>query len=298
MKKNIFNIILVAAAAFLLASCNTNVENNEKYQLLQSRVDSLNRANKQLQTNYNETLDMLNEIETGFNEISAAESTLLALSLENQGDTVSRKDQIINRMDKVKDKIEQQQQKIDNLQAQLTKSNARNKTLNATISRMQQQLDEKSAVIADLQRTVTSQRDRINQLDNTVASLQKDVKGLQDKSADQQQTIKKQDENMNSVHYICGTEAELIEWGLFSKNGIFDAGKLGDLAGTAADFKSFDRRRVAKVPTNGKRIKLLTNHPENSYTIEIEDDGTESIVITDRDNFWSISRYLVVRVKR
>ena len=298
MKKLFLGIILTASAAALLVACNTNVENNEKYQLLASRVDSLNRVNKQLKADYNQTLDMLNEIEAGFNEISAAESTLLALSLENQGDTVSRKDQIINRMDKVKDKIAEQQTKIDNLQAQLAKSNTKNKTLTATINRMQQELDEKSAVIADLQRTVNNQRERINQLDNTVASLQKDVKGLKDRTADQQQTIKKQDENMNSVHDICGTEAELIEWGLFSKNGIFDAGRLGDLAGTAADFKSFDRRRVAKVPTNGKRIKLLTNHPENSYTIEIEDDGTESIVITDRDNFWSISRYLVVRVKR
>ena len=55
---------------------------------------------------------------------------------------------------------------------------------------------------------------------------------------------------------------------------------------------------MKSIPTNGKKIKLLTNHPDNSYTIITEDDGTESIQIDDIDNFWSISRFLVVRVKR
>ncbi len=298
MKKIIRNITLILAVAAVAAACNTNVEQTDQYMALQRRVDSLNRVNKQLQSNYNETLDMLNEIEAGFNEISTAESNLLALSLENQGDTVSRRDQMLNKVDKVKEKIEEQQQKIDNLQAQLSKSNAKNKTLTATISRMQKELDDKTAIIAGLQETITGQKEQIGKRTGQVSNLEKDVASLQDQSASQQQTIKQQDKNFNTVSYICGTEAELIEWGLFQKTGIFDPGHLLDLAGTAADFKSFDRRRVKSIPTNGKKIKLLTNHPDNSYTIITEDDGTESIQIDDIDNFWSISRFLVVRVKR
>lgn len=297
MKKFIYSISILLAAATLFASCE-NVEESEQYQQLLNRVDSLNRVNKQLKANYNETLDMLNEIESGFNEISAAENSLIALNLENQTDTVSRKEQMLNQVEKVKDKIAEQQQKIDNLQAQLSKSNAKNKTLTATIARMQQELDQKTAIIEDLQRTVTDQRNRIKELDRAVASLEQNVAGLQDKNASQKETISAQDARINNVQYICGTEAELIEWGLFEKKGIFDGGHLMDLARTAADWKSFDRRRVSEIPTNGKRIKLLTNHPDGSYTIEPQEDGTESIIITDKDNFWSISRYLVVRVKR
>ena len=298
MKKTFLNITLILSLVALAASCNTNVEQTDQYLALQRRVDSLNRVNKQIQANYNETLDMLNEIEAGFNEISTAESNLIALSLENQGDTVTRRDQMLNKVDKVKEKIEAQQQKIDDLQAQLSKSNTKNKTLTATINRMQKELDEKTAVIADLQKTITGQREQIGKLTGTVEGLEKDVAGLKEQSASQQATIKQQDKDYNNVSYICGTEAELIEWGLFQKNGLFDPGKLLDLAGTAADFKSFDRRRVKSIPTNGKKIKLLTNHPESSYTIVTEDDGTESILIDDPDTFWSISRFLVVRVKR
>ena len=297
MKKFIYSISILLAAATLFSSCKS-VEESDEYRQLLSRVDSLNRANKQLKANYNETLDMLNEIESGFNEISAAENSLIALNLENQGDTVTRKDLMLNQVDKIKDKIAEQQNKIDNLQAQLSKSNAKNKTLTATIARMQQELDEKTAIINDLQRTVSDQRARINELDNAVANLEKNVAGLQEQSANQQLRIKSQDADMNAVHYICGTEDELIEWHLFEKKGLFDSGKLLDLSNTDADFKTFDRRRVKVVPTNGKRIKLLTNHPDGSYSIEPQDDGTESIVITDIDNFWSISRFLVVRVKR
>ena len=297
MKKIIRTITLALTVFAMLYACE-NVEQSDQYQALQSRVDSLQNVNKQLKKNYNETLDLLNEIETGFNDISESERSLVALSLENQADTVSQRDVVLNEMERVKNKIAEQQDRIDNLSKQLASSNAKNKTLTATINRMQKELDEKTQVIADLQRTVSTQREQISKLTGTVTDLEKDVAGLKDQSASQQATIKQQDKDFHTVSYICGTEEELIEWGLFGKNGIFDRGRLLDLSNTAADFKSFDRRRVHTIPTNGKRIKLLTNHPEGSYTITLEDDGTESIQIDDIDTFWSISRYLVVRVKR
>ena len=296
--KKIIGTITLALTVFAVLNACENVEQSDQYQALQSRVDSLQNVNKQLKKNYNETLELLNEIETGFNDISESERSLIALSLENQADTVSQRDVVLNEMERVKNKIAEQQDRIDNLGKQLASSNAKNKTLTATINRMQKELDEKTQVIADLQRTVNTQREQISKLTGTVTGLEKDVAGLKEQSASQQATIKQQDKDFNTVSYICGTEEELIEWGLFGKNGIFDRGRLLDLSNTAADFKSFDRRRVHTIPTNGKRIKLLTNHPEDSYTITLEDDGTESIQIEDIDTFWSISRYLVVRVKR
>ena len=298
MKRLFRTLTLSLAAAALLVACNQNVEQTDQYQSLLNKVDSLQKENKQLKANYNETLDLLNEIERGFAELSEAEHSLVALSIENQGDTVSRRDQMIYEVDRVKNKIEEQQAKIDNLSKQLSSSNAKNKTLTATINRLQNELDQKTAVIADLQKTIGVQKEEIGKLANTVAGLEKDVAGLKEQSANQQATIKQQDKDFNTVSYICGTEAELIEWGLFEKSGLFDPGHLLDLSNTAADFKSFDRRRVKSIPTNGKKIKLLTNHPGNSYAIVEEEDGTESIMINDVDNFWSISRFLVVRVKR
>lgn len=298
MKRLFRTLTLSLTAAALLCACGPNVEQSDQYQSLLNRVDSLQKVNKQLKTNYNETLDLLNEIETGFTDLSEAEHSLVALSLENQGDTVSRRDQMLNEVERVKNKIADQQNKIDNLQKQLSSSNAKNKTLAATINRLQGELDYKTAVIADLQKTISGQKEEIGKLTGTVAGLEKDVAGLKEQSASQQATIKQQDKDFNTVSYICGTEAELIEWGLFEKSGLFDSGHLLDLSNTAADFKSFDRRRVKSIPTNGKKIKLLTNHPSSSYAIVPEEDGTESIMINDVDNFWSISRFLVVRVKR
>lgn len=298
MKRFINTIAIFAAAAALLSACQPKVEESEQYLQLQSRIDSLNKVNKQLKANYNETLDILNDIEAGFSEISTEEHNLVALSLETPTDTVSLRDELANKLDKVKSKIDKQQERINNLQAQLSKSNAKNKTLTATIGRLQQELDEKTNKIMELQNTIKNQNIRIDELGNAVASLEKDVAGLKDKNASQQLTISSQDARLNTVSYICGTEAELIEWGLFEKKGLFDSGRLLDLSRTAADFKSFDRRRVGEIPTNGHKIKLLTPHPDDSYTIEPAEDGTESIMITDREHFWSISKFLVVRVKR
>ena len=291
----IFSLSLATAA--ILISCK-DVKQSDEYQALTNRIDSLQKVNKQLKSNYNETLDLLNEIESGFTDLSEAEHSLIALSIENQGDTVSRRDIMLKEVERVKNKIADQQQKIDNLQKQLSGSNAKNKTLAATINRLQSELDQKTAVIADLQQTISSQREEIGKLTGTVAGLEQDVADLKEQSENQQQTIEMQDKSYHTVSYICGTEAELIEWGLFERKGIFDAGRLLDVAGTAADFKSFDRREIRLLPTGGKHIKLLTNHPDYSYTIIKNSDGSENIQINDTEAFWSISRFLVVRIRK
>ena len=277
----IFSLSLATAA--ILISCK-DVKQSDEYQALTNRIDSLQKVNKQLKSNYNETLDLLNEIESGFTDLSEAEHSLIALSIENQGDTVSRRDIMLKEVERVKNKIADQQQKIDNLQKQLSGSNAKNKTLAATINRLQSELDQKTAVIG--------------KLTGTVAGLEQDVADLKEQSESQQQTIEMQDKSYHTVSYICGTEAELIEWGLFERKGIFDAGRLLDVAGTAADFKSFDRREIRLLPTGGKHIKLLTNHPDYSYTIIKNSDGSENIQINDTEAFWSISRFLVVRIRK
>jgi len=46
----------------------------------------------------------------------------------------------------------------------------------------------------------------------------------------------------------------------------------------------------------GNKIKLATDHPSSSYTIEGEGDS-KKIVINDPTAFWKVSKYLVVVVR-
>jgi len=42
---------------------------------------------------------------------------------------------------------------------------------------------------------------------------------------------------------------------------------------------------------------LLTSHPEGSYELKKDDKGQLTLVITNPNKFWSVSRYLVIEVK-
>ena len=64
------------------------------------------------------------------------------------------------------------------------------------------------------------------------------------------------------------------------------------------DFMAIDKRNTTSIPINSKKANLVSDHPEGSYEFEKSDEGLiASLEIKNPDDFWSISKYLVVEVK-
>ena len=61
-------------------------------------------------------------------------------------------------------------------------------------------------------------------------------------------------------------------------------------------FTKADLRTLKEIPLEMKKAKILTNHPEGSYSLVKNDKGLLTLVISDPQNFWSLSKYLVVNV--
>ena len=62
-------------------------------------------------------------------------------------------------------------------------------------------------------------------------------------------------------------------------------------------FNKIDITEVKSFPINGKKVELVTNHPQDSYTFEkVDEKQIESLVILDPEKFWNSSKYLVVMV--
>ena len=62
-------------------------------------------------------------------------------------------------------------------------------------------------------------------------------------------------------------------------------------------FTKIDIRKVNVIPLESRYAELLTNHPANSYSLLKDSKGEYTLRITDAAKFWSVSKYLVVRVK-
>ena len=61
-------------------------------------------------------------------------------------------------------------------------------------------------------------------------------------------------------------------------------------------FTKEDLRTFKQVSLESKKAKLLTTHPEGSYTFEKNDKDLLTLVITNPTEFWSLSKYLVIKV--
>ena len=62
-------------------------------------------------------------------------------------------------------------------------------------------------------------------------------------------------------------------------------------------FTKVDIRVDKEIKLYSKKAELLTSHPAGSYTLKLDAQQQYVLRITDPQNFWGASKYLVVLVK-
>lgn len=286
-----FTAVLIVLI-FTVSSC---VENSEKFKSIVAQRDSLQLQAQAIESNYNETIGILNEVEEGFAQIRNAEGKMLKEVQGIEGTSTSRKEQLALQLAQVKEMLEQNKNKIDQLQRQSQQRGKENSTLSQSIKRLQTELEEKTAFIVSLQEELEKKNIRINELSTTVGQLSSDLNQLSEVSDKQQQQIKNQDVDMNTVWYVMGTSSELKTSQILSTNGIFRPSTVLDKAFDQSLFTKVDKRTIKLIPTGSKRVKVLTSHPKESYQLLKADDETVTVEILDQSLFWSVSKYLVIQ---
>ena len=59
-------------------------------------------------------------------------------------------------------------------------------------------------------------------------------------------------------------------------------------------FTQIDYTSTKTISINKKGAKLVSTHPSGTYKLQTENEKVTSIEITDPENFWKASKYLVV----
>lgn len=282
--KTLNYLIVIAATLFLTTSC---VESSSKYKAVVAQKDSLQNSLNTVETDFNETLAILNDVEEGFRSI-AQEQGKLTINMENATST-SKKEQIAGQMAQMKEILAQNKESIRVLQQKLNQSGKNNKVLAETIKRMEEQLQEKSALIATLQDELAKKNIKIDELTSSVNNLSGNVAKLQETSKQQEGTIKSLDMDLNTVWYCVATSKELKAANIKSSGQVMNKDFNKDA------FTKADLREVKSIPTTGRKVKILSAHPQGSYKMEVGADKNETLVIIDPQQFWSISKYLVIQ---
>lgn len=284
------SIIALALVALFATSCR-NVEKSKEYQALLAERDSLQVIAAAANGDFDSALRTINEIENALESVRAAEGIIM---MENQeGDT----NRAVAEINAIQQTLQENHQKIADLEKQLSSQGAKSKALNETINRLKEQLDAKDTYINTLKEELQSKDVQISELNEQVSGLNENIENLNAQNAAQQEMINNQDAAMHTVWYCVATQPALIEKGLMTKGGLFQAKELVSEAFDNSNFTKADKRELTTIPLNTKKATILTKHPANSYELVADENGAQTLNITNKEAFWNQSNYLIISIK-
>ena len=279
-------LIVACLAAFFLTGCNNSKNNTPD--LSSQQKDSLNSIIAQKDSELNDMIGTLNEIQDGLNQISEAENRVTLLK---NGEGASKKQQLKESVQFIANRMQQNRELLAKLQKQLANSSLQGDQLKKTIANLQKQIEEKDKQLQTLRQELDNKDIHIAELDETINNLNTKTNNLTTVNHQQSETINTQDKQLNTAWYVFGTKKELKE------QHIIEDGKVMTGNFNKSYFTKIDIRELSEIKLMSKSAKLLTTHPSSSYTLLRDANKQYTLRITNSQLFWSTSKYLVVLVK-
>lgn len=277
---------LLVAAMPLLNSCGNGGEKDAN-----PLADSLEGVNSELKGNLTEKEAALQDFVTAFNEIQSnlneiKEKEKIVSNSAKSGDVKSKEDQIKEDIQAIYELMAKNKSKMNSLSKKLKNSNTKIEGLEQMIATLEAQLNEKDIQITDL-------KSQIEQLNIELSNLNLNYEELA-----QESDLKT--EKLNTAYYAIGTSKELKEKGVITKEGGFIG--IGKTTQLKSDFNKdyftkINASETATITIGAKKATIVTTHPSGSYKL-VGEKPVEKLEITNADEFWSASKYLVIIIEQ
>ena len=278
-------ILYFALCIIMLTACENKQAPVEQ---TNETADSLKRIIDQKDSEINDMLSTLNEIQDGFRQISAAENRV---TLAKDGEATNKAAQIKNDMAFIAQTMKHNRELIAKLQKKAREGNIAAEQLKSTIENLTAELEERARQLDELRTELASKDVRIQELDETVTTLNENVANLKTETEEKTTTISNQDKQLHTAWYVFGTKKEL------KANHVLEDGKVLRSNFNKNYFTKIDIRVEKEIKLYSKSAKILTSHPSTSYTMTQDASKQYILRITNPDLFWSTSKYLVIQVK-
>jgi len=270
---------------------------NEKSELVESKTQ-LKAELEQRDSAYNEIINVMYEVESKIDRIKKRENLISEVS--NKEITRDTKEEMVRDMIKIDSLIIQTNETVARLVSKLNNANMNLNSFKDRIGRLSKDLEERKQSIAVLREDLKAKDVKIAGMTADIQSLEYQVNVQEETITTQNNKIEEVENEMNKAYFAIGTEKSLKEDGLVAKEGGFlGLGKTTELRENAKvdKFSQIDIRTTNRLIVDAEDVNLITEHPKNSYEIVKENDIVKFIEIKNPDEFWRISRYLVVAVK-
>lgn len=291
MKNLVKNIVIVCGIAVMVVSCGPTKKE------LQADIDSLNVELAKANSEIENVMGVLNDVQEGFRQINQAENRL-SVNSNKENTTANIKEQIKADFAFIQAKMKENRERIAELEARAEGGDKTASALRRTIKNLKEEMASKEEQIAVLQKELEAKNLHIQNLDTEIAGLTNDKNVLIAKNAANEQVIANQDKAMHTAWYVIAQKKSLKEQSVLTNTGIFKKGDVMESANVNKDgFTEIDIRNVSEIPVGAKKATVLSAHPEGSYELVADSEEMLVLKILEPQTFWSVTRYLVVRAK-
>ncbi|MBS1582493.1 MAG: hypothetical protein JST66_09870 [Bacteroidetes bacterium] len=272
-----------AATVVLLQACQSDPTQSEQYKHLEEDKVRVSEESSMKDSTINDMFGAFNRVSENLRAIREKQGLL------NKGGKGVESGQ------NMEQSIVADLRAIDSLLAENKKIIARMKKSSAAQG---SKLSELEKSIAELERSVGEKDTEIGslkeQLSSTNASLASMIQMYQDK----EQLANMQKSELNTAYYCVGTQKELKENHILTKEGgvigIGGVNRLNTKDLNMSYFKQIDVTQTTVIPVNAKKAKVVTSHPAGSYEL-VGTGKVDNLTIKDTTAFWSVSKLLVIQ---
>ncbi len=285
MKKQIF----LFASLLSITACNQQTKKNETNPL-QNEKDSLQALLNERDSTLSAYMMSFMDIEQTLDSINTRQKNIYIRTEGEPEVSFTIVDEINKEIRAINQLIDKNSKKISLLNNEIKKSGGNNKKLEDMITQLNQQIITKQDELAFLNSKLNSMNIKVFQLQTTISLL-----NAQNEA--QNAIIEKNKEALHRAFYIVGTSKDLQKEKIIDKKGgLLGMGKTQELSNDfdGTKFIKVDYSQLNNIPVNCKKVQIITTHPSDSYRMVRENGLVKDIIITDADEFWKASKYLVI----
>jgi len=280
-------ISLLFGLIALLASCSTAE--------MEQRIADLESSNALLAAEAANKDSVLQAFDETFSVISRNLAMIReseeSIRLENKDVelNVNQRDAIVSEIQDINALLQSNREQIKKLTKSVEKYQGEVGKYKTLIASLEKQIADKDAEIEDLKKNLVAANFTIDILNKMNTELATEIQNKQGQ-------IEEMTDADNTAYYVIGSYKELKEKGIAEKAGAILAGKKVKQDFNKKDFVKIDIREVTEIKMSSNKVEVLSNHPSGSYEFKGEGDDYR-LVITKSSEFWSVTKYLVVRLK-
>ena len=284
--------MLALASMLLSTSCN----NDKKEEVAVAPTETVNTAKDSME---NVLVQTMNEINQNLDMIRDKQGIV---ANTNPGEDISKKEEILRNISLINALIEDNKKKIEQLTKQSKRLGKEKSALVKLAEQTKLRIEKQEEEIAMLKERLAQEEYKVADLNKKMDEVQMSNEILTSEKTLLTESNQQMDRDLNKAYFIYGTYKELKAKNIVEKKGGFlGVGKKEALASAftknRTSFTEIDVREAKKIPIQGKKPKLVTHHPDGSYSWQTGENGYATLNITKPEEFWSTSKFLVVEVK-